>query len=703
MSEASLKFDGKLIGELSQKIPSSLFALNELIKNAYDAFSPDVKINIDSTTNSVTISDSGIGMGAQEIENLFHISRSSKRFGHTIEKDGVFRITQGSKGLGFLAAFKFGDKVTWVTSKNGVRSTFSLKKSDLIAKSDLAGTKIPIVTEPNDGKGTTITINSSESDIQELLEDLGDEKVSEKLVAAILDETFNIVLEVGGKISHSTNRLKNFKSEVESNQLFYVDYKTESNDIEFYHEGRLLKTVPGLSESMRTKEYSINLELIIFYFGPGKKSTLISPLNRRVHDGALYPLVYFNRNLFNNIVLFDPELLRKSSSGSSLPQMIGRVNLISQSEDIEFNSDRTNFVENSMTKELAKNLKYLNDVIQTEGSRLKKELQENTGKKLVPTGKAAPVSGAGEPKKTAASISINRKLPLRIYIPSHQIELASYIFQVKNSLGLEVDKSDVQITVDGEILSAGILPSIEEPCEKRIGFRYQDPHTSLVFTEILLSFDKKVSNVTGVPQDNSLFTIESESGYCITQGVVSSLISAIDKVYQSKSREEYLPLIACSIRCIFEISCAKLSKAKPVFFGKSVRGHLVTVLGKSSVNSALRKELNAVLVFDVICILFLLKKNQWLLTELSEISGITFTTLNNLIDLTAFLNAVKLSNVGAHSSSSYLSKPKIEECANKGGLFAVVCDALARVDEAKFKVKGVARPDSSDFEAWLGR
>lgn len=46
MSEAYLKFGGKIIEELSQKIPSTLFALNELIKNAYDAFSPDVTIKV---------------------------------------------------------------------------------------------------------------------------------------------------------------------------------------------------------------------------------------------------------------------------------------------------------------------------------------------------------------------------------------------------------------------------------------------------------------------------------------------------------------------------------------------------------------------------------------------------------------------------------------------------------------------------------
>ena len=122
-------------------------------------------------------------MGTDEIESLFHISKSSKKFGHVIEQNGASRITQGSKGLGFLAAFKFGDEVQWTTRKGGMQSTFSLKKSDLVSKQDLAGTSIPIITEAHNGKGTTIIISSSPKDIEVLLDDLSNETVSEKLAA----------------------------------------------------------------------------------------------------------------------------------------------------------------------------------------------------------------------------------------------------------------------------------------------------------------------------------------------------------------------------------------------------------------------------------------------------------------------------------------------------------------------------------------
>lgn len=80
MVSTTLKFGGKIIEELSQKIPSTLFALNELVKNSYDAFSPDVTITVVPSKLMITVSDRGNGMSLEEINSLFHISKSTKRY-----------------------------------------------------------------------------------------------------------------------------------------------------------------------------------------------------------------------------------------------------------------------------------------------------------------------------------------------------------------------------------------------------------------------------------------------------------------------------------------------------------------------------------------------------------------------------------------------------------------------------------------------
>ncbi|EOD8959868.1 ATP-binding protein, partial [Providencia stuartii] len=240
MPTVSLKFGGKLIEELSQKIPSSLFALNELIKNAYDAFSPDITITISPSKSVITITDKGIGMSEKEINSLFHLSKSTKNYGHEITYNGITRITQGSKGLGFLSAFKFGDTVKWKTYKDGKCSVFSVKKSDLVNQDDISGVKIPVTTNlcSETEIGTEITISANQYEMKQLLADLNEQKIAEKLVAAIIDKSFNINLEIEDKnIYFSTNKLKRLEDEEKNNQLFYIEYSSIKEKIDFYHLG----------------------------------------------------------------------------------------------------------------------------------------------------------------------------------------------------------------------------------------------------------------------------------------------------------------------------------------------------------------------------------------------------------------------------------------------------------------------------------
>lgn len=688
MSFASLKFGGELINELSQKIPSSLFALNELIKNSYDAFSPHVTIKISPSKQMITISDRGNGMATDEIKSLFHISKSTKNYGYEIEQDGVKRLTQGSKGLGFLSAFKFGDKVEWVTCKDGVRSSFSVKKSELVSKEDISGVEIPITEDSHIENGTIITIHASKAEIDELLLDLSDEKVSEKLAATIIDESFNIEIEIENKQKIvSTNKLKSFKKENEDSQLFYVKYDSFQEEIEFFHKEELIKSFPFSID--RPDYYSINLELVIFFFQNGKNSKTISNLNKRLHDGVLYPLIYVNNNLFNNMVLFDPDALRKKYSGDTLPQMIGNVCIFSKSEGIEFNSDRTNFVDNNLTKNLAKNLKSLNEFIQVNGAELKKNLKNGGGK--VPTGKAVP-SSVPEPKNKTALIHIDRKKPTQFFIPSEQIDLEEYIFQVKNSNGEDVDKVKVDIKVDDDFSTSRILNSIEHECEKNIIFRYNDKTTGLVSTEVLFSFEKKISNISGKVQEKSLFTIQSGSEYKIKIETVSDLIFAIDKAYSTRYREEFLPLIACSIRAILEISSDKAFKKHKSLFA---------TFNEQKFSTITRNEVRDGLLKNVVHILTLVKKNAKLRTKISEVLDVNFSTLNNLLDISLFKTVVKNSHVGAHQSIRFLSKPKIENCADLCGLFAVICDVIIHLDNSEISKLNIIKVDESDLNNYF--
>ncbi|MEG5954467.1 hypothetical protein UXN65_16565 [Enterobacter ludwigii] len=451
----------------------------------------------------------------------------------------------------------------------------------------------------------------------------------------------------------------------------------------FYHKGELINQTPFKVDRI---DYSIDIKLMIFLFEKGRNTRGISSLYKRVYDNALYPLVYINKNLFNNTILFDPEVLRKRSSGSSLPQMIGKVSILSQSGNLEFNSDRTSFVENNLTKSLVVNLKKLNETIQVKGSELKNKLKADSSSSL--TGRAYPVEGAKAVRNKPASILIDRKKKTKFFVPSEQIDLIEYIYTLKDSFGNEINKENISISVNGSDYTKRILETIEEPCELQVVFRYEDSITGLVSADVNLAFEKKISNITGNKEEHSLFTIQSASGYSVEIGTVSSIIYAIDKLYSLRERDGFLPLIACSIRSIFEISQDKLLRTHRFLF---------PALNSKSYTPETKREMKDKLLGNIVHIILLVKKNSRLSTKIAERLDISYATFMNSLNIDEFKKAVKHSHVGAHQSTKFLSKPKIEACADACGLFAVICDVLIHMKKEDINETGITKVTTDDL------
>ena len=109
-----LSVSGKIIKEISEKIPSTTYAIVELIKNSYEAMASNVEINV--YDNMLEILDDGEGMDLDDIHALLIVSHSNKEYG--VVKNG--RIISGEKGLGFFSVFKFGSKITVQTSNRSM-------------------------------------------------------------------------------------------------------------------------------------------------------------------------------------------------------------------------------------------------------------------------------------------------------------------------------------------------------------------------------------------------------------------------------------------------------------------------------------------------------------------------------------------------------------------------------------------------------
>jgi signal transduction histidine kinase len=116
-THVNFSVDSQLIGELGERlVASNYIALSELIKNAYDADSPSVKVELINITktlpieSSITIVDEGTGMTFNQIKDFWmkiatpHKSKNphSKKYG---------RPVTGNKGIGRFACQKLAEKL----------------------------------------------------------------------------------------------------------------------------------------------------------------------------------------------------------------------------------------------------------------------------------------------------------------------------------------------------------------------------------------------------------------------------------------------------------------------------------------------------------------------------------------------------------------------------------------------------------------
>lgn len=116
----------RLLTMLSEQlIKNEVVALTEIVKNAYDADSPWVKITFDNFDSNmvaakeskIIIEDAGCGMSESTLKNDFINPASAHK---KIEKEAgkttpLGRIYQGEKGIGRFSLFKLGKKITVIT------------------------------------------------------------------------------------------------------------------------------------------------------------------------------------------------------------------------------------------------------------------------------------------------------------------------------------------------------------------------------------------------------------------------------------------------------------------------------------------------------------------------------------------------------------------------------------------------------------
>ena len=713
---SKITVSGNIISELSEKIPSNIIALNELLKNSYDAGASKVTVILNSSKKTLMIIDDGSGMKKSDIDTLFHISNSTKKYGQINEYG---RYTQGSKGLGFLSVFKFGRYVEWKTKKE-TGLAFKVDYNSLIGSDDISQFEIEIIEDNTISKGTSITILLDEYNANSLESYFSIEKNYKKVLNAFDDTKFIIELQINGTKYSSRNTLQ-LTSNAKEHQLYYVTYDNEEQKIKFFYNGYEVISEDYLFAS---KAYKLNIELIIFQFPPYGKGK-VDQLFLNPQDD-LAPLIYVNANLFNNYDLFDPNVMKNIKTTQVLNQMIGFVRIISDDSMINFNSDRTQFLQNELTDSIRKFLSDINKRIQVIGSQNKKYLMDfdiltvsalpsecndivdcdkfrkyikgdfafrsevaikHKGNKVSyslfgkekllyinakatasPSGSSGATGGEEKPPKNDNSPPNNPRGPntpipavinfnsdhVKLSVPTGQVDLKNYIASVYDSSGTIVDKNLLIIKKDGILVDGGILSSVTEPCEKYIEYSYLDPRTGSVVKTLHFIFFRPEAEIVGKSKEVLLISLPSEKNYTISyNSYVDKLIGQINSLDQ----KDYLELISCSLRAIFDLSIDSINKS----------GKFNTLF-----NGLPSFEDKVVKVVDHI------KRNKTFIGAISKSAKIDFHSLSNMLDPQRFRSGISTAHLGAHKSGAYISESDIVQLAKLLGIFVIVVNEMLK-------------------------
>ena len=186
-------------------IKDNYAAVVELVKNAYDADSPDVDIKFEAYPNhngySIIISDHGHGMSKNDVINNWLVPSTSDKVNRRKSFSG--RTMQGSKGVGRYAASILGTDLFLETVNGGKKTTVYLEWSDFEKAQYLDDVEILVeTTQVSEPQGTQLTMKGNE----ELLADWEQEqfnklrfelkKLKSPVSDSLTDDEFDIKLRV---------------------------------------------------------------------------------------------------------------------------------------------------------------------------------------------------------------------------------------------------------------------------------------------------------------------------------------------------------------------------------------------------------------------------------------------------------------------------------------------------------------------------
>jgi len=213
-------------------------AIVELVKNSYDADSPESNIEFlykpDLKQLEIIISDSGHGMSFDTVVNKWLVPATEDKLERKTSPKG--RVLQGRKGIGRFAAAILGDIINLEsTDESGITTTLNLDMSVFDEKNVyLHDIEIPVShRKTNNKSGTIITIITNNITANNIKETWNPKRI-EKLLLELKKLLSPAELsKVANKLGYSTNE-DNFDTVVEFKEFPLDKYSNRVFNIEPY-------------------------------------------------------------------------------------------------------------------------------------------------------------------------------------------------------------------------------------------------------------------------------------------------------------------------------------------------------------------------------------------------------------------------------------------------------------------------------------
>ncbi|MFA9555757.1 molecular chaperone HtpG [Evansella sp. AB-rgal1] len=348
--------------------------LRELISNASDAidkiyykaltddsltFEKDsyyIKVSADKEARTLTLTDTGIGMTKEELENNLGVIAKSGSLAFKNEnesKEGHDII--GQFGVGFYSAFMVADVVTVVSRALGSSEAYKWESEGTDGYS--------IEPHQKDSVGTVITLtlkeNTEDENFDEYLEEYKLKSIIKKYSDFIRYPIKMDVTVQKPKEDSADNELEDHEEEQTINSMVPIWRKnkselTDEDYINFYQEKRY-----GFDNPL--KHIHISVDGMLRY-----NAILYIPEN--------IPFDYYSKEFEKGLELYSSGVLIMDKCADVLPDYFSFVKGMVDSEDLSLNISREMLQHDRQLKQIAKNIK---NKIKSELQSLLKNDREN--------------------------------------------------------------------------------------------------------------------------------------------------------------------------------------------------------------------------------------------------------------------------------------------------------------------------------------